>query len=1028
MSFDDEEGHLRFLEEGDSSVLSAEGKEEASFIERHPGFSNMADNDGDMDELEPSVVVDGPNQEGDQGSENSDGDDDTDEEEEVDDAAEEARHAAALLEAETERLANIVEAKSLVKFVNKSFKRARLRVSPIWNLFFVPEIIEPGVEADLKRLDPEAYDMILESRKPDVHIFVCKLCYECPTTPLHDCLKKNSSASGPGNLPAHLSNLHKEAYALVCGKAPENKMKRSLTSDKSDTATPSKRGRQESSQVSTSASASKSKMTPIQKPPLVAIATEVSVASVASTITNSFSHYDVPNTQCHSSICQVGTKHLVEDFKVLCHDFITFNNIPVRAATSHHDCPEFKKMMMFAMTHGSQIRKQENLIMGTKQFNNFRKNRFTTLLGAINKIVEEDRSWYKGYLKKEVSFITVGQDVWDSKQKETLGVTAFWYSPSRKKYFIFPLGLEQVNDKKAEPSADQTLKILSLCGIGKADIYRAANDTTNTSLMIGRLLTASGEQGTCAMHEIQLAIVHATGMAQRKKDNKVVDSFAECEDLRKKALLASSYLMEKRAKSRLKKMHEEMTKHGRQNIRIALPASTRAAGILINWESLLRVKWNLVLYWHSNVKAKDLTDDEFYLIAQLTSVLYPIGVLVKVVQTDRPGAISYTLFFILRTWVVYLTQKKWFVAETRRTEHPEEYSRWDGSYNFPPRTFKGVPIADSSSGTSSGKNRKRKKYIPMSPVWRDTLHPTAKKLIDRLIKEMMQYGVKPTNDRLLAMACNPLMATHGMEELDLLFAYINDHETAKEPAASVQIDHKKSAMDLLAMEIKSVCSLIIPDDDNNGGEDRRVIGDDDNDEAEEVDEMEELRRRRARESEREDPSNDTGDQVQSQVYNFFNQQFDPRSGMPLETHHMVGATKLHWVKQWDTIVEHFDIFKWWESIGKNSFPLIYPVAIRILALPDSNGNQERTFSAATWMDGKLNTRQNDMTFQMKVLLYKNQAFLEEHKKEVLEENRKAAAARTKALLKSSMADMEDSDIDDELEGWMDAFGSDDDTE
>jgi hAT family C-terminal dimerisation region len=121
------------------------------------------------------------------------------------------------------------------------------------------------------------------------------------------------------------------------------------------------------------------------------------------------------------------------------------------------------------------------------------------------------------------------------------------------------------------------------------------------------------------------------------------------------------------------------------------------------------------------------------------------------------------------------------------------------------------------------------------------------------------------------------------------------------------------------------------------------------------------------------------------------------------------------------------LIKWWETIGKKSFPLIYPVAIRILSLPDCNGNQERTFSAVTWMDGKLNSRQNDMIFQMKVLLYKNQGFLEEHKKEVLEENRKAAAARTKALLQTDTALMEDSDIDDELEGCMDAFGCDDDT-
>jgi hypothetical protein len=196
------------------------------------------------------------------------------------------------------------------------------------------------------------------------------------------------------------------------------------------------------------------------------------------------------------------------------------------------------------------------------------------------------------------------------------------------------------------------------------------------------------------MHEIQLAIVHGTGMKKRTKDEKVVDEFPECEDLRKKAIAASKYLMEKRAKGRLKKYHELMKSNARPCIRIALPPSTRAAGILINWESLLREKWNLGLYWLKDVSAKDLTDAEFYLISQLSSVLFPIGLLVKTVQSDRPGDISYTLFFTLRTWIVYMTNKKWWVAETRRSKHPMEKTRWDGSFNFPPRTYKGVPNLD----------------------------------------------------------------------------------------------------------------------------------------------------------------------------------------------------------------------------------------------------------------------------------------------------------------------------------------------
>ena len=50
---------------------------------------------------------------------------------------------------------------------------------------------------------------------------------------------------------------------------------------------------------------------------------------------------------------------------------------------------------------------------------------------------------------------------------------------------------------------------------------------------------------------------------------------------------------------------------------------------------------------------------------------------------------------------------------------------------------------------------------------------------------------------------------------------------------------------------------------------------------------------------------------------------------------------------------------------------MYPTGLIMDALRDNNGGQERTFSAATWMDDKLKTQQKDSTYEMKVLLYKN---------------------------------------------------------
>ena len=117
---------------------------------------------------------------------------------------------------------------------------------------------------------------------------------------------------------------------------------------------------------------------------------------------------------------------------------------------------------------------------------------------------------------------------------------------------------------------------------------------------------------------------------------------------------------------------------------------------------------------------------------------------------------------------------------------------------------------------------------------------------------------------------------------------------------------------------------------------------------------------------------------------------------------MIGTKKRHWIDNWETIAEVFDVMKWWET-HKNMFPNIYIVACHILASPDSNANQERTFSAATWFDGKLSNRQNDATFQMRVLLYKNEEFINTSKITISEQYKNMARETSVELLKECMA-------------------------
>jgi hypothetical protein len=121
------------------------------------------------------------------------------------------------------------------------------------------------------------------------------------------------------------------------------------------------------------------------------------------------------------------------------------------------------------------------------------------------------------------------------------------------------------------------------------------------------------------------------------------------------------------------------------------------------------------------------------------------------------------------------------------------------------------------------------------------------------------------------------------------------------------------------------------------------------------------------------------------------------------------------------IASTFDVIEWWRNTGKSQYPLIYPVAMCILSLPDSNGHQERTFSAATWMDGKLNSMQKDITFQMKVLIYKNENFLERYSGKMNPKHLENAEKKTRELLKKHIGSKKEDEIEKETEQLMELY-------
>ena len=654
-----------------------------------------------------------------------------------------------------------------------------------------------------------------------------------------------------------------------------------------------------------------------------------------------------------------------------------------------------------------------------------RKDLYSTLLGAVDFYASIAREYWKKHLKKEVPFISVAHDIWDSTKKEVLGVSIYFYCPTRAERFKVPIGLAVASSKSSDEVANQTMRMLAAVGVQEADIYKAVNGTTNSAVAVGRLL--SGENGTCAMHQANLIIGHATGRLVRKVSRRVVDSFPEAESLRKASEAAAGYLMNKKAKNRFLAYQQLMADKGRSAIRLAIPNSTRAGGVALHYESMIKSRWNLYQYWHSHPQATAIEDGQFWTMSQLCSVLYPLLILTKNVQSDRFGAISYSTFFFVRAYVLYLYQQNWWVAGTRRQHNPDEESRWDATAAFPPRKHSGAPITAKKGDAELGGSAST---IKMIKVKKSGLDGTAKKLIQRIVDEFPKYAVEPTNGRLLAMACNPFAATCLLNDLECQAEIIK--ESAPEGQKNILDGLRGRAKALLVAEIKKHCEHIIPN--NAAAVAAGRANEDDNEDDE--DRLQQLRAKRQRQM-LADSSNDNVDPVEAEVDAFFRQSIDIRSVISSQekvksTEYLtesLGLLPNDWVERADTVVKVFDVMEWWGATGQFTFKLIYPVACMILALPDSNGDQERTFSAATWMDGKLNSLQKDTTFQMKVLTYKNSAFLKQHAREVQDEWKERAAKRTKKLLKERVVSKESQeDVDSDMEGLLEAYSIDEESE
>jgi hypothetical protein len=500
---------------------------------------------------------------------------------------------------------------------------------------------------------------------------------------------------------------------------------------------------------------------------------------------------------------EIGQKDVMTEFNDLAFLFANNSNMSVRSITSPQ-CPDYRNFINFILKNAATINKLPlaRRFMGERKYTDIRRSKYEQLMGGTSRYCSDIRDYWMAVLKKEVPFITVGHDHWDSKNVDKLGVTVFMYHPKRKEPLKIAVGLEYCDDKKSEPTADATLNVLSKAGITKPDLFRAVNDTTNSALMVGRLLT--GTNGTCVMHETELIMEHALGMKVRTDNHVVVDSFTDCEDLRKSAKDAVSFLMDKKAKSRFPKYVRAMAGQGRKALRIPLPNATRVAGTHKMIQGMVTSRWNLREYWQECPARKMISDAEFNQLAELEATLFPLARLSKEVQSNQFGANSYCFIKTFTVYVNYCCNAIWYVADVEVEHNRDVLTRWHAGAKWAPRDLAGKPLINQQAGMTVVSFRKRKK---------DELTAMTQKLINRTGEEFTRYSAKVNQTQLLSMACNPLSATLGMVELDIYGGILESATSSKltsEDHIPFQLNYREMAQNELVAQMKDICCNILP--------------------------------------------------------------------------------------------------------------------------------------------------------------------------------------------------------------------------
>jgi hypothetical protein len=379
----------------------------------------------------------------------------------------------------------------------------------------------------------------------------------------------------------------------------------------------------------------------------------------------------------------------------------------------------------------------------------------------LKEIVTFSREHYNTTFSKNVPFLCISHDGWDSLEHDVLGVSLNFIVPVHWKVINVAVGLKRIRSKKSIDTCNAILLILRRYankvyyyllfiiltpiifrfGIYTQDIFRGINDTTNSAKLTGTLIsegrTPENAGTTCHMHTQELVLQHALGIRRRTRKGLPWDQFPPGHDLKVKVKKLCMLIMNKHDKNRFKKYVDYCKTFLNVDVRkLVVPNDTRVSGIFHMFESVLRSYKCLTLYMTGCVdKEKDyfkecvLTQVEWQLMAELHAVMKVSNILAMTFQKQSVDSNCFSYYSVAYARYIIESAKSFKVIEV--------------SHNYTAAT----PVSK----------------IPTITLLINQLQPDTQLFITRLIKEFNLYFRAPDSDQVKMMIFHPVMAWRGLE-------------------------------------------------------------------------------------------------------------------------------------------------------------------------------------------------------------------------------------------------------------------------